>query len=370
MSHLTNHLYAWQQNSWRHFAYDGLKLEAFERQFLHLSGVGIGIYKALSDDDKEAMKISFLSNEALGTSEIEGLILDRDSLQSSIQRYFQFKNPISKSYPRENGIAQVMVDLYRQFDAPLSHEMLFNWHQMLMNGRTDLEAIGQYRFHDDPMRIVSFQSDKLQIHYVAPPSNTVPNEMEQFIRWFNESRHTLPSLIRAGIAHLYFELIHPFEDGNGRIGRALIEKSLAQSLGQPTLIAISQTIKNHQKAYYEAIKTANTSNEITEWLQYACQMILDAQQFTIESIEFLIRKTRFFDQYTSQLNARQLKLMKRILRDNQTSFVGGVSVKNYIRMNKISRATANRDLNDLVMKGIMERTGNAKSTRYWLSSFV
>lgn len=370
MSHSTNHLYAWQQDDWRNFSYDAPKLEAFERRFLHLSGIGIGIYKALSDDDKEAMKISFLSNEALGTSEIEGLMLDRESLQSSIQRYFQFKSPLSKNHPKENGIAQVMVDLYRQFDAPLSHKMLFDWHRMLMNGRTDLEAVGQYRFHDDPMRIVSFQSDKLQVHYVAPPSNMVSGEMERFIRWFNESRQTLSPLIRAGITHLYFELIHPFEDGNGRIGRALIEKSLAQSLGQPTLIAVSQTIKTHKKAYYEALKTANTRNEMTAWLLYACQMILDAQQFTIESIEFLIRKTRFFDQYTSQLNARQLKLMKRILRDNQTSFVGGVSVKNYIHMNKVSRATANRDLNDLVTKGIMERTGNAKSTRYWLATFA
>ena len=369
MSHLTNQLYCWQQDDWRNFSYDVQKLKEFERQFLHLSGVGIGIYKALSDDDKEAIKISFLSNEALGTSEIEGLILDRDSLQSSIQRYFQFKSPLSKNHPRENGIAQVMVDLYRHFDAPLSHKMLFDWHRMLMNGRTDLEAVGQYRFHDDPMRIVSFQSDKLKVHYVAPPSNMVLSEMERFIRWFNESRQTVSPLIRAGITHLYFELIHPFEDGNGRIGRALIEKSLAESLGRPTLIAISQTIKNHKKPYYEAIKTANTSNEITEWLRYACQMILDAQQFTIESIEFLIRKTRFFDKYASQINTRQLKLMKRILRDNQASFVGGVSVKNYIGMNKVSRATANRDLNDLVMKGIMERTGYAKSTRYWLSDF-
>ncbi|MGB1249324.1 MAG: Fic family protein [Candidatus Promineifilaceae bacterium] len=358
--------YAWQQSDWRDFSYDASALEEFERKFLHLSGIAIGVQRALSADNKEQIKITFLSNEAEDTSAIEGVFLDRNSLQSSIQRYFQLKPPLSKNHPRENGIAQIMVDLYVNFNSPLTNETLCAWHQQLMNGRTDLEAIGQYRFHEDPMRIVSRHEDQVTVHYVAPPSHTIQDEMEQFINWFNESRQMQSPLVRAGIAHLYFELVHPFEDGNGRIGRALIEKSLAQSLGHPTLIAVSQTVNRHKKAYYDAIEAANTSNEITAWLRYFCQMVLDAQQFTIDSIEFLIQKTQFFDRYAAQLNERQHKLIQRIFREDLKGFTGGVSVKNYISINKVSRATANRDLNDLVAKGIMERSGNAKTTRYWL----
>lgn len=359
--------YAWQQSDWPNFTYDVSALEKFEHQFLHLSGIAVGIQKSLTVSEKEHIKISFLSDEAEDTSAIEGVILDRDSLQSSIQRYFQFKSPLSKNHPRESGIAQMMVDLYINYDSPLSHDTLFAWHQMLMNGRTDLEAIGQYRFHQDPMRIVSRRNDQIQIHYIAPPSNRMRDEMVHFIRWFNGSHQKYSTLIRAGITHLYFELIHPFEDGNGRLGRALIEKSLAQSLGKPTLIAVSQTINRHKKAYYDAIEAANKTNEITAWLQYFCQMVLDAQQYTIDSIEFLIRKAHFFEQHIEQLNERQHKLIQRIFREGLNGFTGGVSVKNYISINKVSRATANRDLNDLVRKGIMRRTGSAKTTRYWFT---
>lgn len=366
MYHPMKKLYSWQQSDWREFVYDDNQLKALEDKFLRLSGIPIGIQKALTDDDREAVQVAFLLNEAQETSAIEGVTLDRDSLQSSIQRYFQFKKPLSKNHPRENGIAQMMVELYLNFDTPLSHQTLFAWHRMLMNGRTDLDAIGGYRFHEDPMRIVSRRADSVHVHYVAPPSASVHDEMELFIDWFNRSRETLSPLARAGVTHLYFELIHPFEDGNGRIGRALIEKSLAQSIGQPTLVAVSQMINQHKNAYYNAIEAANTSNEVTAWLLYFCQTVVDAQQYTIESIEFLIQKTRFFDKHAERLNVRQQKLIQRIFRENLKGFVGGVSVKNYISINKVSRFTANRDLNDLVAKGIMERTGKVKSTRYWL----
>jgi Fic family protein len=358
--------YAWQQDDWRDFTWDVTAYTHFERQFLHDSGIVVGLRKALSADDSEAVKITFLSDEGLNTAEIEGEYLDRDSLQSSVQRYFQFKTPLSKNRPRENGMAQMMVDLYLQFDAALTHEMLFAWHQMLLNGRTDVEAVGAYRLHTEPMRIVSSQVDGVRIHYEAPPSEQVHEEMALFIAWFNASRDTLPPLVRAGMAHAYFELIHPFEDGNGRIGRALIEKALAQSAGQPTLIAVSQTIQVDRKAYYQALSSVNRSNDFSIWLNYFCQMVLTAQQFTIDSISFLIAKVRFFDQYASQLNARQLKMVQRIFQEGLKGFTGGVSVKNYIAVTDTSPATANRDLNDLVAKGIMKRSGKLKSTRYWL----
>ncbi len=362
---MTN-LYSWQQSDWRDFSFDAAQLAGFEAQFLHFSGVAVGIQKALSQAEKEQIKITLLSDEALGTAEIEGEILDRASVQSSIQRYFNLKAAIDKNRPRENGIAQMMVDLYRHFDAPLSHNMLFAWHQMLMNGRTDLEAIGTYRFHNEPMQLVSGHIGKTTVHYQAPPSEAVQGEMDIFIDWFNTRSKQLSPLIRAGIVHAYFELIHPFEDGNGRIGRALVEKCLAQSLGQPTFIAVSQTMLHARRAYYAAFETVNKSNELTGWLHYFCQTIIEAQQFTIASIELFIQKAHFFERYESVLNTRQQKLLRRIFQENLKGFTGGVSVKNYISITKTSPATANRDLNDLVAKGILVRTGQRKATRYWL----
>ena len=159
----------------------------------------------------------------------------------------------------------MMVDLYRSFDTPLTHETLSEWHNMLMNGRQD-------RTHVKPMQVVSGTMHKPTVHFEVPPSSHVGEEMEGFVQYFEQSREgeeqSLPALTRAGIAHLYFVSIHPFEDGNGRIGRAIAEKSLAQSLGHPTLIALAYTIERNRKAYYEQLELNNKDNDITGWLVY------------------------------------------------------------------------------------------------------
>ncbi|KJV07444.1 Fic family protein, partial [Methylocucumis oryzae] len=258
----------WQQAYWPHFSYDPAKIEASEKQLLMGTGLLFGAFKHLADEDKQQLIIELISNEALKTSAIEGEYLDRDSLQSSILRQFGLVSDNRKISAAEQGIAEVMVDLYRNFEAPLSHAKLFEWHTMLTNGRRDLNDIGRYRTHTEPMQIVSGAIYAPKIHFEAPPSSQMLAEMERFISWFNDSAPTgtkpLSALLRAGIAHLYFVSIHPFEDGNGRIGRALAEKALAQCLGQPTLIAIAYTIeRNKKKAYYSALEQANRHNEIT-----------------------------------------------------------------------------------------------------------
>ena len=244
----------------------------------------------LDDEDKRQLTIELISNEALKTSAIEGEYLDRDSLQSSIRRQFGLTTDNRKISAAEQGIAEVMVDLYRHFEAPLFHAILFEWHKMLTNGRRDLNDIGQYRTHNDPMQIVSGALYAPKVHFEAPPSSQMMAEMERFIAWFNDTAPTgktpLPALLRAGIAHLYFVSIHPFEDGNGRIGRAIAEKALAQCLGQPTLIAIAYTIERNKKAYYTALEQANRRNEITPWLTYFADLVLNAQRYTATWIDF------------------------------------------------------------------------------------
>jgi Fic family protein len=209
-----------------------------------------------------------MSTEAVTTSEIEGEILDRASVQSSLRKQLGLATDERRARPAERGIAEMMVDLYRSFAEPLSEETLFRWHRMAMSGSPNLREVGCYRTSREPMQVVSGPIHEPRVHLEAPPSSRVPSEMERFVGWFNRSapgrEQPLPALTRAG--HVYFESVHPFEDGNGRMGRAIAEKALAQSLGQPTLTALAATILARHKDYYEALEVANKENEITRWL--------------------------------------------------------------------------------------------------------
>lgn len=356
----------WQQNDWPNFTYDSTEMASLEAQFLRESGVILGAVRHLGDDDHDLLRVDLLTTEAQKTSEIEGEILDRDSLQSSIRRYFGLQIAKPKIRPQEAGISEMMVSLYKNFNQPLTHETLFSWHEMVANGRRDLIDIGRYRTHPEPMQVVSGSMHDPKIHFEAPPSEEVQEEMEHFINWFAKSA-SLPTLTRAGIAHLYFVSIHPFEDGNGRIGRALAEKAIAQNLDQPSLIALSYQIEKKRSAYYDALERANKDNVITDWLLYFGKMILEAQQTTLRQIEFLIEKTKFYDRLRGQLNERQEKVLQRMFREGIAGFKGGLSAENYLSITQTSRATATRDLADLVRKDAFIKTGQLKKTRYWLN---
>jgi len=361
----------WQQKDWPKFSFDKDKLDQLESKFLHQSGLFFGAYKHITDNDVQALTINLISDEALQTSEIEGEYLNRDSLQSSIRRQFGLTTDRRKVLPAEQGIAEMMVNLYKNFSDPLSDSILFNWHHMLSSGRRDLRDIGRYRTHEEPMQVVSGPIHKPKVHFEAPPSDTMPQEMKQFVNWFNTTapngKAPLPALTRAGMAHLYFVCIHPFEDGNGRIGRAIAEKAMAQSLGQPTLIALSRMIQEDKKSYYDMLEKSNKRNEITPWLIYFAETVLQAQKSTERHVELLIEKTKMFDRLRGKLNKRQEKVLLRVFKEGPSGFTGGLSAENYITISDTSRATATRDLQDLVEKGALTRTGERKSTRYWLN---
>jgi Fic family protein len=199
----------------------------------------------------------------------------------------------------------------------------------LLKGRRVLKRAGRYRADREPMQVVSGAVHAPKIHFEAPPSATVPTEMTRFIRWFNATAPggpgQLSALTRAGIARLYFESIHPFEDGNGRIGRAISEKALAQSVGQPTPIALAQTMLARGKGYYAALEAANKRNEITGWLSWFAGMAIEAQRRTTASLEFLIEKTKLLDRLRGQLNSRQDKGLVRMLAEGPEGFKGGLS---------------------------------------------
>jgi Fic family protein len=273
--------------------------------------------------------------------------------------------------PAEQGIATMMVDLYQSFANPLSDEMLFGWHQMVTSGRKDLADMGRYRTSREPMQVISGPIGAPKVHFEAPLSKQVPAEMKRFISWFNrtapQSKDPLPAITRAGTAHLYFESIHPFEDGNGRIGRAIAEKAMTQSFGQPVLISLATTILAHQRSYYEALERADQHNDITEWLFWFSEIAIEAQRRSIAQVEFILDKAKLLNRLRGHINERQQKALFRMFREGPEGFKGGLSAGNYSTITGASPATTTRDLADLTEKGALVRTGERKHARYTLN---
>ena len=364
-------IWNWQQKDWPNFKYDRALLSNLEERFLYNSGIVLGAERHLSISDKKSLIVKIAGDEALSTSEIEGEYLNRDSLQSSIRNYFGFGIDNRRATPAELGISEMMVDLYNNYEHLLSHESLFKWQRMLMNGRTDLKDIGAYRTHKEPMQVISGKYYNPKVHFEAPPSSTVKKEMDRYIEWYNREihiTHEQPSALTiAGISHLYFECIHPFEDGNGRIGRAIVIKALSQSIGHPSLIALSHIINKKKKLYYDALECNNKNIDITDWLLYFAATVLEAQNYTLTSIEFLIKKAKFYDKFKYKLNARQEKVIQRIFEEGVEGFRGGLSADNYVSITSTSKATATRDLRDLIELKAFAKTGVLKGTRYYIN---
>ncbi|MCX7058179.1 MAG: Fic family protein [Proteobacteria bacterium] len=364
-------LWNWQHPDWPNFRFRQTLLADREALFLRQSGIVIGTVRHVPDDERLSLVIELISTEALKTSEIEGEILDRDSVQSSLRRQFGLQDDGRRGAPAEQGISEMLADLYRRWNETLDEAMLFQWHQWLMQGGTELRTIGGYRRHEEPMQVVSGRLDRPKVHFEAPPSSAVAAEMARFCRWFNDTNSAgktpMPSLARAGLVHLYFESIHPFEDGNGRIGRALAEKALAQGAGQPSLTALSLLIHRRRKEYYAQLEAANKTLDVEPWLDWFADLVLAAQAHTLEGLEFLLANTRLWDRLRGRLNPRQEKALSRLMRAGVDGFVGGLSASKYMALTGAPPATAGRDLMHLVELGALRRTGQLKGTRYWLT---
>ena len=361
--------YNWQLADWPDFQYNVTDIQDTLFAFAQKTGHVSGILKGLPDSTQTEAILDLMVAEAIKTSEIEGEYLSRSDVMSSIRHNLGLDaSSVHVADHRAKGAAALMVDIRENYQEPLTEEKLFAWHKMLMSGRRHME-IGSWRTHEEPMQIISGPIGKWKVHFEAPPSNRVPTEMAIFIGWFNssapgEKNEIKNPIVRAAIAHLYFESIHPFEDGNGRIGRAISEKALSQGLGRPTLLSLSEAIEANKKDYYEALKTAQRSNKITPWIEYFANTTLRAQTRAEVNIDFILKKTRFFDRFKDQLNERQLKVIRRMLDEGPQGFEGGMSAKKYIAITKTSKATATRDLQYLSEIGALKQTGGGRSTKY------
>ncbi|MDR1828809.1 MAG: Fic family protein [Methylobacteriaceae bacterium] len=360
----------WQRADWPDFTWDRDAVEPLEHGFFTAAGEFAGVFRHLDEGRRRDLRIELLTDEALKTSEIEGELLDRSSVQSSLLHAFGLRPAVSAP-DRERGIAQLTAEAYNSFAEPLSSEMLFHWHRLMMRGNTRIGAVGAYRTFSGAMQVVSGVGHGVRVHFEAPPSRRVPSEMERFVFRFNDSApgggHPLPPLTRAALIHLYFESIHPFEDGNGRIGRALAEKSLAQSLGRPTLFALALAVERDRRAYYKMLEQSNKSNEMTAWIVWFGQTILAAGRLSLERVEFSITRAKYHDAFAGRMNPRQEKAVARLFREGPGGFKGGLSAENYMSITGAPRSTAGRDLRALVDIGALTRTGELRYTRYHLN---
>jgi Fic family protein len=334
-------------------------------------GFTSGILTALPEDIQTEAIIDLMVSEAISTSGIEGEYLSREDVKSSIKNNLGLtEKPLPVKDKKAAGAGKLMTDVRISFKQPLTTGKLYSWHSMLM-GESRETKVGAWRTHEEPMQVISGAMGKQKVHYKAPPSARVPEEMDKFITWFNETgpggvKEIKTAPVRSSIAHLYFETIHPFEDGNGRIGRAIAEKALSQGIGRPVFLSLSATIEANKKAYYDALEKAQRSNEMTKWVSYFVKTVLDAQTRAEELIGFTLLVTKFFDRYKDRLNDRQNAVIRRMLEEGPVGFKGGMNARKYVSITKTSKATATRDMQELLEMGafILLGDGRGRSTNY------
>lgn len=362
--------YIWQFKNWPKFTYSVDKLQEIAISFAQEMGVVNGLVLGLSEEFKQEALLELLISEVMKTSEIEGEYMSREDVMSSIKNNLGLQKYIPVKDKRVSGIAQLMTQLNQHIDQDLTIELLYHWHKLLLEYNTKINA-GVWRTGEEPMQVVSGAFGKEEVHYEAPPSRSVPKEMDRFLTWYLHPElpvkdNVSKAILKSAIAHFYFETIHPFEDGNGRIGRALAEFTLSQTLKSSVILSLSKTIEKGKKQYYEQLKSAQRDLDITAWINYFAQVVLDAQIDAKEWIQFTLMKAKFFDRNRERLNERQLKVVNRMFKNGVAGFEGGMTAKKYMAITKTSKATATRDLQYLEEIKIFIREGAGRSVRYKL----
>ena len=362
--------YIWQHKNWPKFTYSVDKLQEISISFAQEIGLVNGLVLGLNEELKQEALLELLMFEAIKTSEIEGEYMSREDVMSSIKNNLGLQEHIPVKDNRVSGIAKLMTEIHQNTEQKLTLDILCYWHKLLL-GYNNKINVGVWRTGEEPMQVVSGTYGKEKVHYEAPPSSRVPLEMDQFLTWYHRADFPVKdkiskAILKSAIAHLYFETIHPFEDGNGRIGRALAEFTLSQELESPLILSLSKTIEKEKKQYYEQLKRAQGDLEITEWVNYFAQVILGAQIEAKDLVQFTLLKAKFFDQHSEEFNERQLKVVKRMFENGVDGFEGGMTAKKYMAITKISKATATRDLQRLLEIGVFTQEGAGRSVRYQL----
>jgi len=377
--------YVWQRPGWPDLRYDAAAASPALLRARESKGKLHGMAHAIGIEGLEEVMQELWTREALSTSAIEGEKLDIAVVRSSVLKRLGADEygPIERHV---DGLVEVMQDAITGHARPLDADRLCRWQSALFPGGTSgirRIAVGRFRDHADPMQIVSGLPGREVVHYTAPPSAQVAREIEAFLAWFaatapkpargsarTANAPLIDGIARAAMAHLWFETVHPFEDGNGRIGRAIADMALAQDDGGSLrLYSLSRQLLLERRTYYDALAAAQAGDaDVTSFVIWFADVFSGACDASMQVIEASLEKSRFWASHARQsLNERQRRLLQRLLDAGDGGFPGGLNVEKYLKMIKASKPTATRDLADLVKQGMLHTAGRGKALRYYIS---
>ena len=364
--------YIWQCNSWPKFTWDSNSLLSLLGQARLVQGNLLGRVKRLGFKLGEEAQTDILTEEAIKTAAIEGERLNPQMVRSSVARHLGLPAAGLVTATRSvDGLVEVILDATQNYDKALSADRLKGWHAALFpSGHSGLHKIRVGRWRGkEPMRIVSGPVGREKIHFEAPPGEAVGAEMQNFFRWWGSSRKTTDGLLRAGLVHFYFVAIHPFEDGNGRIARALTDMSLAQDEKLTTrYYSLSSQIMEERDEYYNILEKCSKSDstDLTTWLVWFLRCFQRAVHRSDKIIGNVLAKADFWQKHAqTELNERQKKVLNRILEAGPGNFKGGLTTRKYVSITKVSRATAFREISDMLDKKVLRQlSGKGRSVHY------
>lgn len=365
--------YIYQLPHWPRFTWNQETIQPLLTELWQKHGRLLGRMEALGFKLQEEANLKMLTLEVLKSSEIEGEILDVDQVRSSIAR--KLGMDIAGLVPSDRhveGVVEMMIDATKNYQKALTDERLFGWHNALfptgMSGMYKIKvAAWRENTKENPMQVISGPFGRETVHYQAPDADRLKEEMMLFINWFNEDLK-MDGLIKAALAHLWFVTIHPFDDGNGRIARAIADMQLCRAdASSMRFYSMSAQIRKDRKEYYEILEiTQKGSMDITKWVIWFLQCLSRSLYSTNEILEVVLRKAKFWEKHaTTVLNKRQQLMLNKIL----DGFEGKLNSSKWAKITKTSADTALRDINDLISKGILSKdAGGSKNTNYVITN--
>ncbi len=360
----------WQQADWPHFRWRDSEILPRLRQVQRRLGILIGSHSRLGNPDQT---LDTLLANIISSSAIEGERLNAQSVRSSLAR--RLGSSQTQSYPvseRSEGLAAMMLDAIDNHEQPLTIERLYQWHRWLFPANewsVQPVNVGQLR-GDEPMQVVSGRVDRPTVHFEAPPRAALDDQLAEFIRWFNQTRHdpTMDPLLRAAICHLWFLTLHPVDDGNGRLARALTDFALSQADSQSIrLYTMSVAMLDRRGDYYMTLESAQRGTlDITSWLCWFLDTLDYTLELALQVIDRSLAKKHFWLQHCHDgLSPEQTKVINRLLDGGQQGFENGINASQYQKVAGVSKATATRHLAELVGRGCIEKLpGGGRNTRY------
>lgn len=364
-------MYIHQRKDWPGFNWDNDALLLYVSEVRDLQGRLIGRMKSIGFELREEAVFNTLTDDIIQSSAIEGKFLNPEEVRSSVARRLGLEISGLPGASRDvEGVVEMMLDATQNYESPLTRNRLCGWHAALFpTGRSGMHKItvGDWRSDEQgPMHVLSGPIGREKVHYTAPDAKRIESEMNRFLQWFNTDRNMEP-VIKSAIAHLWFVTIHPFDDGNGRIARAIADSQLARAdRTNQRFYSMSTQIMESKKEYYDILESTQKGGpDVSPWLVWYFECLTAALKATDKTLSKVLVKARFWEIYkTTRLNERQVKMINNLLGD----FIGKLHSSKWAKMTNVHRDTARRDIQDLIEKGILSDSGEGgRSTNYTLN---